>query len=92
MSAATDCPRCPRCSAPCGVPICCANWNHRAKDGDRIACPACGHGWVGTTAEVMQAIAAQEAWERQQYAEDRDQRALDAALGRLWRMRAEVEP
>lgn len=92
VTAATDCPRCPRGCGPFGVPYCCADWNHRAADGDRIVCPACGYGWRGTTEEVLQAIRAQEAWERQQFAEDGEQRLLDAAIGKLWRAKAEVAP
>ena len=58
-----DCPRCPGCRGPFGVPIETADWNHRASPGDRIACPAGGTGWVGTEEEVAQAKRAQAAWE-----------------------------
>lgn len=58
-----DCPKCPHCGSRSGVPRSKADWNHRANDGDRIVCPACGKGWVGTLAEVTQATAAQIAWE-----------------------------
>lgn len=45
------------------VTVAIAQWNHRAKTGDRIVCCACGNGRVGTDEEVEQARAADAAWE-----------------------------
>jgi hypothetical protein len=39
-----------------------ATWNHRADDGERIVCCACGDGRAGTDAEFEQARRADEAW------------------------------
>jgi hypothetical protein len=57
-----DCPKCPHGCGSIGVPIRAANWNHRANPGERIVCPNCGRGWVGTPEEVAQAERAQLAW------------------------------
>lgn len=80
MNPATDCPRCPRGCGPFGIPYRAAYWNHRARETDRIVCPCCGRGWVGTDAEVEQAERAQVAWDAQQDEEER-QRALKAEGG-----------
>lgn len=58
-----DCPPCPRGCGHIGVSGRAANWNHRANPGDRIVCPSCGCGWVGTDEEAAQAERAQLAWE-----------------------------
>lgn len=57
---ALDCPRC-ECGGPM-VGIALADWNHRAKPDDRLVCPACGAGRVGTDAEVAQATEADAEW------------------------------
>lgn len=73
-----DCPKCPGCGSTVGVPRRAADWNHRAKEGDRIVCPACGTGWVGTDAEVAQAESAQQAWEAHESEEMRLERQAPA--------------
>lgn len=47
-----DGPKCPHCGSRTSVPQRGWDWNHRAKPGDNLACPACGGGWVGTDAEI----------------------------------------
>lgn len=63
MNPGTNWPPCPHCGLGPTVPRARADWNHRAKPGDRIVCSACGDGWVGTIAEVTQATAAQLEWD-----------------------------
>lgn len=58
-----DCPQC-----PCGGPMVTrakadSGWNHRAHEGDRLVCCACGDGKIGTDAEVEQATRADAAWD-----------------------------
>lgn len=62
---ATDCPACPECKGPFGVPMESAECEGRFY-GPRDAtlfCVACGVGWVGSHGEVAQARAAQDAFE-----------------------------
>jgi hypothetical protein len=62
----TDCPTCPACGGPVGIGIA---THGRGADlawaypEARLACPACGHAWVGSDADVAQAAAADAAWE-----------------------------
>lgn len=58
-----DAPTHPGCGGP-GVTLENATWNHRAKPGDTLACPACGGGWVGTPEEVARAEKAETAYDR----------------------------
>ena len=67
-----DCPTCPSCDCSNGVPLRAAHDRHRGKPGDRIICPACGTGWVGTDAELLQAERAQAAWDLECGADDPD--------------------
>lgn len=60
-----DCPPCPECKTPIGAPI---HTHHRGAEYPRevrLVCHACGHGWIGTDAEVEQAERAEAAWEAQ---------------------------
>lgn len=63
LPAHVDCPTCPGCGWAGGTPI---QVSHRAydyaMDGHTLYCPACGHGWVGSLAEVVQAVRAYAAW------------------------------
>lgn len=71
-----DCPKCPHCGDRTGVPRRGWDWNHRAKPGDNLACPACGGGWVGTPEEVAQAERALVAWEKLKADEERRMRRV----------------
>jgi hypothetical protein len=60
-----DCPSCPECKSTVGTPVhdrrgerLCDR--HAGDDDARLYCPACGHGWRGTDAELEQA---QDAWD-----------------------------
>lgn len=76
-----DTPMCPMLSldgATCRSPLIpkrAADWNHRADDGHRLVCCACGEGQVGTDSEVEQAERAQRAWE----AEEARQNAMSSS-------------
>lgn len=69
--AAWCCPPCPHCGGRVGLPLEFADWSHRADKhkGHRLACPACGGGWVGTDDEVKAAWDAQFAWSLKDVAE-----------------------
>lgn len=73
----TDCPTCPHCQSPCGIPVRFVDWNHRADPdkGHNLACPACGMGWEGTPAEEEQAEVAQLAWNARLRAESWNERS-----------------
>lgn len=66
MSPSTDCPTCPSCSVPCGVPIRESRGRFRGPEEATLFCPACGSGWVGSAADEAQAEAAQAAWDAEQ--------------------------
>lgn len=58
-----DCPSCPACGMTCGVPAR-IDRHHSGPAESTLKCPACGIGWVGSTAEVEQAERSQAAWEK----------------------------
>ena len=70
-----DAPACPRGCGPIGVPVR-YPWGEVIEDRwdgpahATVKCPCCGHGWVGTDAEVEQATLSL--------------RAYDEANGHLW--------
>ena len=47
MTDATNCPPCPSCKVPCGVPFI-THQNQRGGDHDpsHLICAACGHDWI----------------------------------------------
>lgn len=69
MTPHTDCPTCPHCGSPCGVPVASRlpdDWAPSDSGADNLACAACGRRWRGTDAEVAQAERAQAAWDAMQ--------------------------
>jgi hypothetical protein len=55
-----DCPPCPSCSCPCGT------LNGESIPEGHLRCAACGHEWRASAAELVQARAADAAWELEQ--------------------------
>ncbi len=58
LPAYLDCPRCPKCSASCGVP----GLEYAQGHGQPLFCAACGHTWSGTLEDIEQAFTAFKAW------------------------------
>ena len=52
---ATDCPPCPRCSAPVGTPIRESQRRLTGPPSANLFCPACGCCWVAGAAALAQA-------------------------------------
>lgn len=60
-----DCPPCPRCSLLVGTPIKEAEVERfEGPPSSTLYCPACGHAWVGSEADLAQARKSWAAYER----------------------------
>ncbi len=59
----TDCPTCPKCGSPCGIPIRESLGRFYGPEDSTVWCCACGTGWAATDTELSQAEKAQAAWE-----------------------------
>jgi hypothetical protein len=69
IPAHTDCPTCPTCKAPCGSR--CLSDGREGPGPGRLRCVSCGHEWRASDAELVQAVAADQAWAQKQAREER---------------------
>ncbi len=80
-----DCPRCPSCKSPCGVPP------EESRLPGTLQCAACGHRWQGNVAELAQAERAEKSWEgKQSRAARREELKQEAIRAQLARTRYEL--